>query len=136
MDPAKFVHIPAPKEKQTAMGWEVNPDGFYDIVTRVHREYKPAKIFITENGASYPDGPDAAGKVHDVKRIEYLQGHIGAIGRAIRDGAPVAGLLRLVVDGQFRVGVRLCPTLWPGVYRLFEFQEISQRQRILVQESD
>ena len=73
------------------MGWEVSPDGFHEIVTRVHREYKPAKIFITENGASYPDGPDATGKVHDVKRIEYLRGHIGAIGRAILDGVPVAG---------------------------------------------
>lgn len=91
MDPAKFVYILGPKEKRTAMGWEVDPDGLLEIITRVHREYKPAKILIAENGASYPDGPDASGKIHDVKRIEYLQGHISAIGRAIRDGAPVAG---------------------------------------------
>lgn len=91
VDPSRFARIPAPKEKQTAMGWEVNPDGFHEIVMRIHREYKPAKILITENGASYPDRPDAGGEVHDVNRIEYLRGHIGAIGRAIRDGAPVEG---------------------------------------------
>lgn len=91
LDPSSFVTISAPKEKQTDMGWEINPDGLYEIVTRVHREYKPGKIFITENGASYSDGPDSTGKIHDVRRIAYLKGHFGAIAKAIREGVPVAG---------------------------------------------
>jgi beta-glucosidase len=63
----------------------------FDVLTRVHLEYRPAKIFITENGASYSDGPDAAGHVPDARRLKFLRDHLFHVHRAIEAGAPVAG---------------------------------------------
>ena len=73
------------------MGWEVYPPGLYDILTRVHRDYQPAKIYITENGASYSDGPDDSGRVRDERRTAYLQEHLAHARRAVQAGVPLAG---------------------------------------------
>ena len=90
-DPSKSMALPSPADNQTEMGWEIYPDGLFEIVSRVYKEYSPARIIIAENGASYSDGPDALGKIHDDKRISYLEAHIGAIARAIKAGVPMAG---------------------------------------------
>jgi len=48
-------------------------------------------IEVTENGCSYGDAPDANGVIHDGRRIEFYQGYLAAVHRAIRDGADVRG---------------------------------------------
>jgi len=48
---------------KTDMGWELYPEGLYEILERVNREYHPKQLMVTENGASYADGPDENGKV-------------------------------------------------------------------------
>lgn len=73
------------------MGWEIWPDGFYELLMRISREYKNIPMEITENGASYLDGPDAHGKIPDTQRVEYLRGYLSALGRAMKDGANVRG---------------------------------------------
>ena len=80
-----------PDEKHTEMGWEIFPFGLYETICRAYFTYKPKEILITENGASYSDGPDESGRVGDTRRITYLQAHIEAVGRAIRAGVPVTG---------------------------------------------
>lgn len=78
-----------PQEK-TDIGWDVYPEGFYDIVMKMSKlmgGHMP--IEITESGAAYNNKPDAHGVIHDPKRIEYLRGHLCELARAIRDGAPV-----------------------------------------------
>ena len=47
------------------MGWEVYPTGLYDVLTAPHRDYPVAKLYVTENGASFPDRVDERGEVHD-----------------------------------------------------------------------
>ena len=42
----------------TAMGWEVEPDGLYDLLVRLDRDYG-VPIAITENGAAFDDPPRA-----------------------------------------------------------------------------
>jgi len=81
----------APESEWTEMGWEVYPEGLYDIITRVHREYAPARIYVTENGASYGTGPDATGAINDKRRVQFLRDHFRAAHRSIADGAPLAG---------------------------------------------
>lgn len=81
----------APREEWTEMGWEVYPDGLRQILTRVHLEYGPPKLYVTENGASYSDGPDAEGRVRDARRTQFLRDHFIAARRAIDAGAPLAG---------------------------------------------
>jgi beta-glucosidase len=75
----------------TEMGWEVYPNGLYNLLNRLHFEYHMPEIYITENGASYSDGPNGDGKIHDEKRIAYLQSHLAAAYRAIQNGVPLTG---------------------------------------------
>jgi beta-glucosidase len=78
------VHSP-----KTDNGWDIFPQGFYEILVRMAREVGPLPIEITENGAAYNVAPDAQGQVHDPARIDYLRSHLQALAHAIRDGVPV-----------------------------------------------
>ena len=76
--------------KKTDNGWDIYPEGLYDIVTQMSAlmgGHMP--IEITESGAAYNDLPDARGAVHDQRRIAYLRAYLGELARAIRAGAPV-----------------------------------------------
>jgi len=75
----------------TAMGWEVDPSGLYDVLTRVHREYGPIPVYVTENGAAFDDLVAPDGAIHDDDRISFLDGHFRATLRAVDDGADVRG---------------------------------------------
>jgi beta-glucosidase len=77
--------------ERTEMGWEVFPEGLYNLLNRLHFDYQPPKLFITENGASYSDGPDDAGNIDDQRRLDYLRQHFTAAHRAIQNGVPLAG---------------------------------------------
>jgi beta-glucosidase len=81
---------PAP-EGYTEMGWPITPGALTSYLTRVNEEYGPDAIIISENGASYADGPDAAGEVFDERRIRYLSRHIDAVLSAVKAGVPVTG---------------------------------------------
>ncbi len=83
--------FPAPKSEWTDMDWEVYPEGLYGLLNRLHFEYRPPKIYITENGASYADGPDSQGRVKDERRVAYLRDHLAAAHRAMQNGVPLAG---------------------------------------------
>jgi beta-glucosidase len=74
----------------TAMGWEVSPETFYDLLVRVGRDH-PLPIVVTENGAAYTDAPPANGVVDDPERVDYLRRHLAAVERAIADGVDVRG---------------------------------------------
>jgi len=73
----------------TDFAWEVWPDGFYDMIMQVTRQYDKPVIEITENGCSYLDSPDAHGHVPDQRRINFTRGYLSAVGRAMKDGANV-----------------------------------------------
>lgn len=81
----------APASELTDMGWEVYPDGLYRFLNRLHFEYQIPKLYLTENGVSYADGPDAEGRVRDQRRIDFLAAHFAAAHRAIQGGVPLAG---------------------------------------------
>jgi beta-glucosidase len=76
---------------QTEMGWEIDPHGLYDFLTRVARDYPDVPLYVTENGAAFADEKSADGAVHDPARIEYLDAHFGAAHRAIADGVDLRG---------------------------------------------
>ncbi|MEV0427842.1 GH1 family beta-glucosidase [Micromonospora sp. NPDC050495] len=68
---------------------QIYPDGMYDILTRVTRDYGRIPITITENGLPCPDTLAADGTVNDQGRIDFLRDHFAAAHRAIRDGVPL-----------------------------------------------
>ncbi len=86
--------VPNPKAEYTAMHWEVHPESLYRLLNRIHFEYHVPNLLLTENGCSYLDDPDENGRVHDQKRIDYLQGHLTAVHRAIQNGVPITGYLQ------------------------------------------
>jgi beta-glucosidase len=84
------VHV-APESEHTEMGWEIYPEGLFHTLARVSLEYQPLKIYVTENGASFSQGPDAAGRVEDARRIDFMRDHLLAAKRAIDAGVPLHG---------------------------------------------
>ncbi len=77
--------------KRTAMGWEVYPDGLAEVLLRVHREYTPPAVYVTENGAAYDDAPGAVEVFDDRARRDFLRAHLEAAGTACDAGVPLRG---------------------------------------------
>jgi beta-glucosidase len=73
------------------MGWEIYPDGLYQLLTRLRDDYGPAAIYITENGAAFGDIRGHDGQVHDPERRSYIASHVDAVGRAAEEDVPVKG---------------------------------------------
>jgi beta-glucosidase len=75
----------------TAMGWEILPDSFTELLVRLGRDYPGIPLVITENGAAFHDTPDPDGFVRDEERTAYLASHIAAVASARQAGADVRG---------------------------------------------
>jgi beta-glucosidase len=80
-----------PPGELTEMGWGVEPEGLTLTLRRVHDNYGPIPMMVTENGAAYPDVVEADGSIHDFKRTEYLKSHIGAVADALDHGVDMVG---------------------------------------------
>ena len=78
-------------DELTAMGWEVYPQGLREVLERVKRDYAPARIYLTENGAAFPDEPGPSAHLADVRRVDYLRSHVAAAQQAISLGVPLHG---------------------------------------------
>lgn len=74
----------------TDMGWEVFPQGLTELLVRLHQDYAPKALLVTENGAAFVDKL-AGGRVVDPDRLEYLREHIAACADAIAQGVPLKG---------------------------------------------
>ncbi|WFF00285.1 GH1 family beta-glucosidase [Micromonospora sp. WMMD964] len=68
---------------------QIYPEGLYDLLTRVTRDYGPIPLTITENGLPTPDTLAADDTVQDTGRISFLRDHLAAAHRAIADGVPL-----------------------------------------------
>jgi beta-glucosidase len=76
---------------RTDYGWEVYPQGLYEILHTIAREIGHRSIEVTENGAAYNAGPDVSGRISDSKHVEFLRSHIRQVARALKDGLPIEG---------------------------------------------
>lgn len=80
----------APGREVTDMGWEVFPAGLPELLVRLRVDYPLPPVYITENGAAYPDKL-VEGRIADIDRIRYLASHIDALATAIDAGVDVRG---------------------------------------------
>jgi len=76
---------------RTDMGWEIVPEGLHDMLVRVHQDYAPPAIYVTENGAAFADVRGHDGSVLDPERQSYLVEYVDAAGRAMDEGVPLRG---------------------------------------------
>ena len=75
---------------RTLMNWEIYPESLY-LILKKYNAYKNIKeIIVTENGAAFNDHV-LNDKVHDEKRVKYLQDHISQVLRAKREDINVTG---------------------------------------------
>jgi len=77
----------------TAMGWEIVPECFTELLVRLSRDYPGLPIVITENGAAFADVVEPDGSIRDEGRTAYLASHICAVQDARDLGADVRGYL-------------------------------------------
>lgn len=82
-----------PAESEYSQLWEIYEPGLHEMLTRLHEEYHPGRMLITENGIPIPDGLDYDGRIRDYRRIDYLRNNLVQVHRAISEGVPVNGYL-------------------------------------------
>jgi beta-glucosidase len=65
---------------------QIYPEGMYDILTRIKRDYGDILLSVTENGIPVADQLGDDDTVDDVKRVAFLRDHFAAAHRAIAHG--------------------------------------------------
>jgi beta-glucosidase len=75
----------------TGVGREIYPQGLYEMLTRIDRDYGKPDIYITESGAAFADKVVKDGVVQDLDRLDYLRQHFVQAHRAIQAGVRLKG---------------------------------------------
>ncbi|WP_195572309.1 GH1 family beta-glucosidase [Paenibacillus sp. 1001270B_150601_E10] len=86
---AEYMNMGAAR---TDIGWEIYPEGLYQLLRYTADKYGNPDIYITENGACYNDEAEN-GRVRDQRRIDYLSQHLVQASRAIADGINLKGYM-------------------------------------------
>lgn len=76
----KLVDIESTKKEVSDLGWEIHPEGMFDILMDFSDYHKP--IYITENGLA---------STNDDRRVRFLLSYLKEIYHAISSGARVKG---------------------------------------------
>lgn len=87
-----FANVPAKKlgHDLTDMGWEVYPEGIYNVIKKFGAYKEIPKIMITENGAAFPD-QNVNGEVKDAKRTQFIKDYLKQVLKAKQEGVNVGG---------------------------------------------
>jgi beta-glucosidase len=95
--------------EKTDFGWNIYPQGLYDILKRIHTEIPDIpSLVVTENGASFHDTMSPDGSVKDLRRIRYLREHLKAVQKALKEGLPIDGYFvwSLMDNFEWRAGYK------------------------------
>ncbi|WP_067450230.1 GH1 family beta-glucosidase [Actinomadura macra] len=92
--PLPFDMVDITEYPRTGSGWPIVPDALLALLRDLRDRYRTTlpPLYITENGAAFPDevGPD--GTVDDLPRIAFLDAHITAMRTAIdEEGIDIRG---------------------------------------------
>ena len=74
----------------TEMGWPITPKSLY-WGPRLLTERYDLPFYISENGTAMPDVLTPDGRIHDVRRIDFLSSYLGELERAADDGVDIRG---------------------------------------------
>jgi beta-glucosidase len=84
----------------TDMRWEVYPPSIYEMIKKFNNYPQIKNIYITENGAAFPDLP-YEDKVDDPKRVNYLREYLQQVLKAKNDGYKVSGYFVWTLTDNF-----------------------------------
>src|SRR5260370_42281387 len=88
----RYEHVAVVEDSlYTEMGWEVYPRALTDVLVRVHRDYAPRAIVVTENAAAFADHWDGNNHVSDPQRVHYIREHLQALVQPQAQEVPVRG---------------------------------------------
>ncbi|MDO9694293.1 MAG: GH1 family beta-glucosidase [Candidatus Latescibacteria bacterium] len=84
--------VPQPDVEHTDLAWEVHPASLTRTLLWLRERYGSIPLYITENGAAFPD-PDTSPPegLDDRRRVAYFRGHLRALREAIAHGSDVRG---------------------------------------------
>lgn len=77
--------------RYTQMGWEIEPEGIYDVIRQIGDRYKKP-MFISENGI---------GTKNEQKKIKYIRDHINQVRRAAAEGYDIRGYFAWTLVDNF-----------------------------------
>jgi len=89
--PEHAAKVKVPGAHYTDLDWEVYPQGLEDILRWVKARYGDLPLYVTENGAAFPEPARAADLAPDQRRIAYLRDHLRAAHRTIATGVDLRG---------------------------------------------
>ena len=93
--PAKNRKVPI-----TSMGWEVYPASMYEMIRKYNAYPGIKKIYITENGAAFPD-EIVDNQINDAERVLYLKQNLMQILKAREEGLNVEGYFVWTLTDNF-----------------------------------
>ena len=114
------IEVLADPDTVTSVLGEVYPEGLYDLLTRLSRDYGSARLIVTENGCGFGPADEGVveGRIHDRLRVRYLKDHLRQVHRAPGGGRPGGRLHRLVGLRSLRVHRGVQPPLRADPRRL------------------
>ncbi len=90
--PPQASSVHQPHALYTETGWEVYPAGLAETLEWVWKQSGDLPLYVTENGAVFPDPAIAANRrVDDPLRVEYYRGHLKSALDALGRGVPLRG---------------------------------------------
>ena len=74
-------------------GWEIYPQGLYDLAMNLQTDYGSIPWFLMENGMGVENEGRfrVEGRIQDTYRIDFIKDHLKDLHHAIEDGAPCQG---------------------------------------------
>ena len=82
--PASYPHMKS--------SWlDFAPETLYWAPRQLQKLWNVKEIYITENGTSSTDKPEADGRIDDLDRVMFLRQYLAQLRRATSEGVPVRG---------------------------------------------
>lgn len=87
----EMVAFPDGYPRMSSPWLTIGPEALYWTPRLASEVWKPASIYITENGASAEDTLTTDGRVLDIGRVMFLRNYLFHLQRAVAEGVPVRG---------------------------------------------
>ena len=84
----------------TEMGWEISPDGIFQILNQLSQYQGIKQIIITENGAAFKDNLEE-GYINDLERTAFYESYLQHVLKAQESGVKVGGYMAWTLTDNF-----------------------------------